>query len=136
MNEQDEKIAELIAAIKHYEQADEDGVFVKVSRQACDEAAAELARRYNELKSEREKRLRAEEWQPIETAPQDGSLLLLGWWETWPTKQWRCEVEAAGTLDTARQGRGYSHGRATHWMPLPEPAPLPESALRENENDE
>lgn len=34
----------LIEAIKSYQQADADGVMVLVSRQACDEAAAELSR--------------------------------------------------------------------------------------------
>ena len=35
--------AELVQALRSYEQLDPDGVFVKVSRQACDEAAAALS---------------------------------------------------------------------------------------------
>jgi hypothetical protein len=38
----DKDIKKLIEALRDYTQADEDGVFVKVSRQACDEAAATL----------------------------------------------------------------------------------------------
>ena len=34
----------LIEALRAYQQADEDGIMVLVSRQACDEAAAELER--------------------------------------------------------------------------------------------
>lgn len=37
------KESDLIAALKSYTQADEDGVMVKVSRQACDEAADRIA---------------------------------------------------------------------------------------------
>lgn len=35
--------SDLIAALKSYTQADEDGVMVKVSRQACDEAVERIA---------------------------------------------------------------------------------------------
>lgn len=61
-------------------------------------------------------------WQPIETAPHE-ELLVLGWWELWPTKVWKQEIALASAGE--RFPNGYSnrweHGRATHWMPLPVP---------------
>jgi hypothetical protein len=62
-----------------------------------------------------------ESWRPIETAPKDGTPVLLGWYETWPKLEWVTESAAAGNADIARQGAGYLHGYATHWMPLPKP---------------
>lgn len=38
------EIEKLCEALRSYQQADEDGVIVKVSRQACDEAATALSR--------------------------------------------------------------------------------------------
>jgi hypothetical protein len=38
------RLTALIEAIRSYQQADEDGVMVLVSRQACDEAATEIER--------------------------------------------------------------------------------------------
>ena len=67
------------------------------------------------------------EWQPIETASMDGSLLLVGWWREWPYREWEQEVKAAGDF-TRQQGENWKHGYATHWMPLPDPpmeAPSP-----------
>lgn len=63
------------------------------------------------------------EWQPIETAPKNGSDVLLCWWSTFYADQgeWVFECAPAGNIDVARQGCGYLHGHATHWMPLPEP---------------
>jgi hypothetical protein len=77
----------------------------------------------------REEKIRAEnealkEWRPIDTAPQDGSLLLVGWWRTWPEVKWECEVNAAGNLDTGQPGTCWAHGQATHWLPLPAPPAL------------
>ena len=46
--------SDLIAALRSYTQADEDGVVVKVSRQACDEAADRLAALEAELAKVRE----------------------------------------------------------------------------------
>jgi hypothetical protein len=63
----------------------------------------------------------AEKWRPIETAPKDSTPVLLGWYETWPNLEWITESAAAGNSDIARQGAGYLHGYATHWMPLPKP---------------
>jgi hypothetical protein len=62
-----------------------------------------------------------EDWRPIETAPKDGTPVLLGWYETWPKLEWVTESSAAGNADIAKQGHGYLHGYAKHWMPLPKP---------------
>lgn len=43
------RVAEIIKALRAYEQADEDGVMVLVSRQACEEAADALALRNSEV---------------------------------------------------------------------------------------
>lgn len=68
------------------------------------------------------------EWQPIETAPRDGTAVLLycptfyfgpgvylGWWEG---THFECCTEGQ-TLGP------YSDNGATHWMPLPAP-PTPQ----------
>jgi hypothetical protein len=62
-----------------------------------------------------------EDWRPIETAPKDGTPVLLGWYVTWPKLEWVTESAAAGNADIARRGTGYLHGYATHWIPLPKP---------------
>lgn len=57
----------------------------------------------------------AQEWQPIETAPADVDVLLC-WWDEWPQGQWKQDLNLA----ICTKG-GWRHGRATHWMSLPEP---------------
>ena len=71
-------------------------------------------------------------WQPIETAPKDGTTVLV-WFKThgcmsarWtdrdegPTSDYAC-----WHVDDYKHGpyqvRGYRSGDDTHWMPLPEP---------------
>lgn len=58
-------------------------------------------------------------WQQIETAPHE-ELVVLGWQED---GAWKQEIALASAGE--RFPNGYSnmwtHGRATHWMPLPEP---------------
>jgi hypothetical protein len=64
-------------------------------------------------------------WQPIETAPRDGTLILVGRFVK------KCPHGRAGRVevDRWRDGKPYlGFGRfnphywpATHWMPLPEP---------------
>lgn len=68
------------------------------------------------------------EWQKIETAPKDGTLVLL-WGRYWSDEQ--------GWMSTAINGRwrherwevycnSFPFGiRPTHWMPLPPPPPSP-----------
>lgn len=49
-------MSDIVDALKSYRQADQDGVMVTVSRQACDEAAAELTRlraRVEELEADK-----------------------------------------------------------------------------------
>ena len=69
------------------------------------------------------------EWQPIETAPKDGT-----WFDAWITARYEkyrvadafwCKHNSCfmhGELD--RYGpypTDWEHGKATHWMPIPAP---------------
>lgn len=68
------------------------------------------------------------EWQPIETAPKDGTELILfdemvcigSWRNDWnfqdEPKQW-----FDNTFDDYSCGYGSTPLKPTHWMPLPEP---------------
>ena len=64
------------------------------------------------------------DWQLIETAPLNEDVIL-GWWESndGRTYEWRIATAWAGASNTKPPGmlNGWRHGRATHWMPLPEP---------------
>lgn len=65
-------------------------------------------------------------WQPIETAPRDGTHVLCVWACAWGEMVYEGWCQSAGT---ARDGGDFwrSHslvpvsGRPTHWMPLPAP---------------
>ena len=73
------------------------------------------------------------EWQPIETAPRDGTPVLL--WDLWsPWKELPCNVVVARWFinekftywqlvdsATADEYPGNNAIDPTHWMPLPEP---------------
>ena len=69
----------------------------------------------------------AAEWQPIETAPKDGTFIILGYagshvsegrWVSDPSRNhWR----ETGWFDTDADVLCDHPGRPTHWMPLPEP---------------
>ena len=85
------------------------------------------------------------EWQPIESAPKDGSWLLLegemmggdtssikiGRWEPRTYRigsqdveyEWRMLNESLAGIDEEAEAewRWYSEGRVNGWMPLPEP---------------
>lgn len=54
-----------------------------------------------------------EEDAPIDV-PMDTSVLL-AWWDDW-SEEWQIEANYAGS-----DRGGWRHGRATHWMPLPDP---------------
>jgi hypothetical protein len=71
--------------------------------------------------------MRASQWQPIETAPKDGTEILLGHSEAVFSGWWSKNTD---------EGEGWTSGQtniyedyvaypATHWMPLPAP-PLPD----------
>ena len=62
------------------------------------------------------------EWQPIETAPKDGTHFLGGWWIQ---RKWHCTA-----CRVSPQGKIYIFPRSlrydpTHWTPLPEPPVTP-----------
>jgi hypothetical protein len=68
------------------------------------------------------------EWQPIETAPKDGTRILLyakdcaftGAWRAGPRyfNHWSAKIIEAAATWRLDDGSAYA---ATHWMPLPEP---------------
>lgn len=76
--------------------------------------------------------MEAQQWQPIETAPKDGSTILV-WFRQhgamtvcWGDLDYDHTSEYANWLvDDHKHGpypvRGYSRGDDTHWMPLPAP---------------
>lgn len=69
-------------------------------------------------------------WQPIETAPKDGTTII-GWAETmlepvtirWKSETWQSVWELARVLETESDfGTSYKDPDwPTHWQPLPEP---------------
>lgn len=68
------------------------------------------------------------EWQPIETAPKDGTDILLGYYPTWPgldLGKGSCEVAFWHGIKNTWCGRvllnADGHFSPTHWMPLPPP---------------
>lgn len=67
------------------------------------------------------------EWQPIETAPKDGTRVLLGRAEWVEIGRWLANSRAyrgapLGTwMDDADNGGPEGHDWPTHWMPLPPP---------------
>lgn len=66
------------------------------------------------------------EWQPIETAPKDGSRYLI---YTKADERWGAEYFVAEWNGNCHSPdgdvRGYGDDEATHWMPLPPPPLAP-----------
>lgn len=68
------------------------------------------------------------DWQPIETAPKDGTIILTYWRDHPVLAAWENDGEREGfwVLMFTRGGAGYSlHGNyapyiPTHWLPVPE----------------
>lgn len=62
-------------------------------------------------------------WQPIETAPRDGTQVLATWYDTW--KRGAPHVEVCETGDVGVWFYSYDGDRPrtppTHWMPLMPP---------------
>lgn len=101
-----------------------------------DERLAEIERRYKEMMPTtcelaiaellaEVKRLRtAQQWQPIETAPKDGTVILLGY--TPCPKLWETDQRVFEGRWNSLQGEFTSlngfilHDGATHWMPQPD----------------
>ena len=61
------------------------------------------------------------EWQPIETAPKDGStfLVCVGNWMT--VAHWHRQQQCLATNGRPIYARYPADELPTHWMPLPEP---------------
>lgn len=57
------------------------------------------------------------DWQPIETAPKDGTMILAGRNQAIDLVRWGEEWNGMNWLDAG----GHVIGRPTHWMPLPAP---------------
>lgn len=129
----------LQAAVQIFPQRSEDdpGGYASEVDQIMDEAAAELRSLHAELETLRAgyaaarleiESLRGKGWQPIETAPKDGTFLLL--WEqystnpfigSWLGTRWTVShehVDAEGGWDGANVVDALSMP-VTHWMPLP-----------------
>ena len=64
-------------------------------------------------------------WQPIETAPKDGRVLLAYWGDTpqfigWDGEGWRVLMPPARGMGFGIHGN-FAPFQPTHWMPLPAP---------------
>ena len=60
-------------------------------------------------------------WQPIETAPKEGSVIVFGRWEEGHEFDGQPWWNIAGCTETGIYGDWYDEAIPTHWMPLPEP---------------
>lgn len=81
------------------------------------------------------------EWQPIETAPRDGTKILIwstpggGYFIVIPHVEYDEPREDFTERWTWKESAGMYGIRATHWMPLPDPPnkPLANSGSQEND---
>lgn len=97
----------------------------KPSEQSLEEVAEEITRAALNA-SEAVKMVREMEWQPIETAPRDGTPVLIltnyGKMATAYSRERKVSDKDGseyGWIDYMRPQHGY--GSVTHWMPLPTP---------------
>jgi hypothetical protein len=75
-------------------------------------------------------RLKGEQWQPIETMPKDGPLVLVYWEKSLTGKS----TTALIGPDEYQEIRGYGEPPATYWMPLPDPPVRGEIERRDQED--
>jgi hypothetical protein len=66
--------------------------------------------------------MKKDEWQPIETAPRDGTLILVAWQN--PNKTW--DMNCMFWFEEDGKGEWFDYTAdyictPTHWMPLPKP---------------
>jgi len=65
------------------------------------------------------------DWQPIETAPKNGTVIILGWAHepTWlVSSRWDEELEIWEDVGGADEDEG-GYARMTHWTPMLTPPP-------------
>lgn len=79
-----------------------------------------------------------EEWQPIETAPKDGTWILV-WGEDFDcpmSAQWSLlDINPnSTTFENGWVGYGYIFHDLTHWMPLPQAPTQPQDSVKGEEN--
>ncbi len=69
----------------------------------------------------------SQRWQPIETAPKDGSYVLLAWDGQCIMSHWldNSNTTAPWKGFTVMGLRPWPKGKPTHWQPLPAPPALP-----------
>lgn len=79
-----------------------------------------VATRLQSLEAENKRMREALEWQPIETAPKDGTRILLG--GTFYSGAWEAMTGATMGPDIDSDDRRTGDWIVTHWLPLP-PAP-------------
>lgn len=91
------------------------------------EALDPLIDTFSELARDAANALTAREWQPIDTAPQDGSTIVLGGYGWTRRGYWAVDNFIGNGRPTWSSEDGHGCGEVTHWMPLPEP-PLPQRA--------
>lgn len=66
----------------------------------------------------------SQRWHPIDSAPHE-TLVVLGWYDENEVFKQEIALASAGRRYPGGASDMWWHGRATHWMPLPDP-PLPE----------
>jgi len=65
--------------------------------------------------TETESLLERVQWREIteDDRPPNDTNVIMGCWESWPTRQWVTEIGLYGSTKG-----GWIHGRMTHWLPL------------------